>query len=108
MMALPYPGHVPSVVKKDAKYSVVHRGQDGMAIRLIYPISHGEKELLTTDTHSQLVKLVNEVKEEYAGVPGGAFYLNEHGDVLVPAGGECYFAGTYDELLEFEFDGDIV
>lgn len=107
-MALLYPGHVPATVAKDAKYSVVHGKGDRMQVRLVFRLSHTERELLTTDQHDALVKLVNEVKEEHVGVSGGAFYINEHGDVLVPADGEYYFAGTYTDLLEFEFDDEVV
>lgn len=104
-MALPYPGNIPSNVSKDAKYSVVS-GQDGYEVRLVYRLSSREKALLTTDGHPGLVDMVNEVKQEANGAPGGAFYINEFLDVLVPTTkGECYFAGTYQRLLEFDLGG---
>ena len=110
-MALPYPGNIPSNVNKDAKYSVMS-GADGYVVKLIYRISHREKALLTTNAHSDLVEMVNAVKVEKAGTQGGAFYINEYCDVLVPVAGgggsECFFAGTYQSILEFDFEGQII
>ncbi len=101
-----YTGLSPMNVSKDAKYSVTADGQ----IRLVYRASAREKWLLSTDAHSPLVDMVNAVKMALNGVPGGAFYINEYRDVLVPdgAGGNCYWAGNYEGLLEFTFEDDIV
>ena len=107
-MAMKYPGYVPSNVSKDAKYSVVS-GPDGWEVRLIYRLSAREEALLTTKHHDRLVDMVNDVKLEHNGKEGGAFYVNEFFDVLVPTvDGNCYFAGTYQEVLEFEFDGEVI
>ncbi len=39
----------------------------------------------------------------------GAFYINEFFDVLVPTqAGGCFYAGTYEKLLEFDFEGEII
>ncbi len=49
--------------------------------------------------------MVNKVKVDELGQPGGAFYINEYRDVLVPdgRGGPCFWAGNYeDDELEFE------
>lgn len=108
MSAIEYPGYVPSNVNKDAKYSVVH-GDDGFEVRLIFRLNAREKALLTTKHHDELVEQVNAVKREHNGVEGGAFYINEFMDVLVPTtNGRTYFAGTYQHLLEFELDDDVV
>ena len=50
--------------------------------------------------------MVNEVKNALSGRTGGAFYINEFKAVLVPdgEGGRCYYAGDYDEVLEFKED----
>lgn len=107
-MAVPYPGNVPSNVNKDAKYSVVS-GRDGYQVRLIVTLSRGVKELLTTDQHPELVEMVNEIKREYNGAPGGAFYINEFYDVLVPTTSDgCFFAGTYQQWLTFDLDGETI
>lgn len=106
-MAIVYPGLAPSNVNKDAKYSI-RTDEGGWVVHLLYRVSDRERALLTTDAHADLVEMVNEVKTEVNGQPGGAFYINEFKDVLVPADGECYLAGFYDDLLEFDFDGPVI
>lgn len=101
MKLKPYTGHTPSNVSKDAKYTVSSAGE----VRLTYRINLREKELLTTSKHPKLVEMVNVIKQEINGVPGGVFYINEFGDVLVPGqeAGTCHWAGHYDKILEFTF-----
>jgi hypothetical protein len=107
-MAVPYPGNIPTNVNKDAKYSIVS-GSDGYQVRLIVTLSAGVRELLTTDEHPELVEMVNEIKHQYNGAYGGAFYINEFLDVLVPTvDRECYFAGTYQKRLTFDLEGQII
>jgi hypothetical protein len=103
-MARRYTGNVPSNVSKDAKYSVV-RGGDGWEVRLVYRLSSTEVALVTTASHPELVDLVNGVKEDVNGVPGGAFYINEYRHVVVPTEDGCLFAGRYTPLLSFRFEG---
>ena len=65
--------------------------------------------MLTTEEHDESLRWCNAVKgRENAGREGGAFYINEFFDVLVPdgKGGACFWAGTYDGLLEFR-DGNL-
>ena len=102
-MATIFRGNRPGNVNKAAKYTVVHRaGTTGeFDIRLIWQVDRYERALLTTGEHPRLVGMVNAVKQEVNGVPGGAFYINEHKQVIVPAGSEYYLAGTYDTLLVF-------
>ncbi len=102
-----YTGNVPSNVSKDAKYSVVH-GDDGWEVRLIYRLSASERALITTNSHPELVGLVNDVKEDINGVSGGAFYINEYRHVLVPTEDGCMFAGKYFEPLRFRFEGEVI
>ena len=102
---MPYEGNIPSNVNKDAKYSVVYGAAGKMEVRLIYRLGRGEKALVTTASHPDLVRKVNDVKEEFGLGSGGAFYINEFGHVLVPAGAECYCAGRYERYLEFDFEG---
>lgn len=101
-------GNRPANVVKAAKYSVVHVTAGKFAIRLIYQHDRYERELMTTSEHPQLVALVNEVKLAKNGAPCGAFYLNEHRQVVVPAGSEYYLAGSYDQLLEFRDGSKVV
>ena len=108
MKLIVYPGRAPSNVNKDAKYSVKH-GPDGMHVTVLYPIGPGERELLATAEHAPLVEMVNVVKVAANGAPGGAFYITEFRDVVVPSvSGTAYFAGTYAPTLEFRLDGAIV
>lgn len=97
----PYSGHAPSNVAKDAKYTVSALGE----VRLTYRVNMREKELLTTSKHPALVEMVNVIKQGINGVPGGVFYINEFGDVLVPGheAGICYWAGHYDRTLKFTY-----
>jgi len=103
-VARPYKGNIPSNVSKDAKYSVV-RGTRGWEVRLIYRLNASEQALVTTAEHPELVEMVNEVKEDAAGAPGGAFYVNEYRHVLVPTDDGCLYAGRYLPLLRFSFEG---
>ncbi len=109
MASIEYPGYVPSNVNKDAKYSVKRGSHDDFEIQLVYRLDARERALLATQHHGELVEMVNAVKQEHNDVPGGAFYINEFLDVLVPAmNGACYFAGTYQRYLEFEFEGQVI
>ena len=106
-MTMPYPGLNPSNVNKDAKYSVVH-GDEGMQVRLLFQLNHKEKAILTTDRHEELVEMVNSAKQADGAAPGGAFYINEYFDVLVPTTSGCVYVGSYEKVLEFDLDGKIV
>lgn len=102
-----YPGPIPSNVSKDAKYSI-RSGPDGYVVKLLFRLTAREEALLATDRHTALVDMVNAVKIEHTGKPGGAFYINEFCDVIVPCDGNYYFADTYQKVLEFEFEGQII
>lgn len=101
-----YTGLCPSNIPKDAKYSMSTAGE----VRLTYHIDARTRDLLTTSDHPVLAKMVNKAKEHVNGRPGGVFYINEFGIVLVPdkSSGTCIEAGRYDGLLEFELDGDVI
>jgi hypothetical protein len=102
----PYTGYSPMNVAKDAKYRVTANGE----IRLEFRESARVRYLLTTDKHPRLVEMVNAVKLELTGQPGGAFYLNEFQHVLVPdgRGGSCFWSGSYDGTLEFHNGSQVV
>jgi len=105
MTLIAYPGYAPSNVSREAKYSIKH-GATGMEVHLLYSVGPRERELLATSAHARLVVMVNAIKEEANGAPGGAFYINEFKDVIVPStAGVAYFAGIYDPMLEFNLDG---
>lgn len=101
-----YTGHSPSNVSKDAKYTVTAGGE----VRLTYRVNQRQKELLTTAKHPKLVEMVNVIKQQLNGVPGGVFYINEFRDVLVPGDepGTCHWAGHYSKTLKFTYgDGHL-
>lgn len=102
-------GNCPSNVSKDAKYTV--RLEDGeYVVGLYFRSPDGELWYPTSGEHSELVEMVNEIKTHFNGSPGGAFYINEYRQVIVPAGdeGHYYFAGEYEQQLTFEFEGKII
>lgn len=106
-MAEPYPGNTQTNASKDAKYTVKREDGD-WAVKLVFTLDRRERTLLATVDHDPLVEMVNLVKDEHSGQPGGAFYINEFRDVLVSSPDGVMYAGNYDGLLEFEFEGRIV
>lgn len=107
---VPYRGNCPGNVSKDAKYSVKHEAGK-YVIGIYYRTSDGEIWYPISEDHSELVEMVNEVKTHFTGSPGGAFYINEYRQVIVPCVGEdgnYYLAGEYHEDLVFEFEGKII
>jgi hypothetical protein len=109
IMHQPFNGNCPRSVGKDAKYSIKRDFSQGKwVVQLVYRLSHAEKALLATDDHPKLVGMVNDVKDDVVGQPGGAFYINEYCQVIVPALDAYYCAGKYDQLLTFDFEGDAI
>ncbi len=106
MAAVPFNGNCPRLAPKEAKYSIRWR-QGQQVVSLVYRLSRSEVEILSTDRHDELILMVNTIKEEFANATGGAFYINEWHQVIVPVSGrhEYYYAGEYHNLLEFEFEG---
>jgi len=103
-----YPGPIPLAPKKDGKYTLLERdGNYGVVLR--FQTGTGTKELRPTKEHPKLVEMVNKIKIERSGAPGGQFLINEYFHVVVPTQDSDYlFAGTYETLLEFSHDGEIV
>lgn len=99
----PYPGYCPANVNKDAKYTVKSKNGE-WSVHLVYTVSAGVRELLTSTDHPALVDMVNAVKHQKNGVNGGAFYINEFGHVIVPADGRHFYAGSYHTELRFDFE----
>jgi hypothetical protein len=105
-MAKIFEGNWPQSVRRDAKYSV--KNEDGKyVIAIVYQYDESEKWYPTTDEHDELVEMVNRIKIELNGSPGGPFYINEYRQVIVPAGNPTiyYYAGEYNKDLEFDFEG---
>ena len=104
-----FPGNCPRLAPKDAKYSI-RWDQGERVVSLIFRLGKMERVYLATKEHGKLVKMVNAVKEEYAEASGGVFYINEWRQVIVPVTGEIdyYYAGEYDNNLEFDCDGQVL
>lgn len=101
-----FTGNCPRLAQKEAKYSIRWR-QGQLVVSLVYRLNRSEKEILSTDRHDELIRMVNAIKERFADATGGAFYINEWHQVIVPVIGrhEYYYAGEYHRPLEFDFDG---
>jgi hypothetical protein len=107
MPLVEFMGNRPANVARDAKYSL--RRQDLNWIpHLEYRIGNNDRVLLSTIDHPELVLMVQSVQQETRSQPGGAFYINEYSQVIVPSGaeGQYYLAGEYSDPLEFEPTGD--
>ena len=111
MALVQYTWNLPKNVCRDAKYGVRrHKGR--MAVCLLYRTDFREEWSLSTDEHTELVDMVNRVKMEATSSPAGAFYINEYRQVIVPAADVdasiYYYAGEYDQDLEFLFEGKVI
>lgn len=104
MSMRPYDGPRPKVSGRQGRYKVNLNDQ----IEALYPIVSGMRAVLTTEQHPQLLAMVNAVKQTAGGSRGGPFLINEHKQVLVPTSAGWFVAGTYEEIIEFELDGEII
>jgi hypothetical protein len=105
MTFTPYRGPRPAVHGQQGRYRVNLDEQ----ISAVYPIDRREIAILTSEEHPDLVNMVNAVKEDVNGTPGGPFLINEYSQVLVPsAEAEWYCAGIYTEILTFDLDGEVI
>lgn len=107
-----YRGNEPRNVSQVAKYHVTSSpGEVGWKVELHYELDRRTRVLLPTHDHPDLVQRVNKIKEEIDGTGGGAFYVDEYANVVVPPRANdapYYDGGKYADLLEFEFEGDII
>ena len=103
-MPIRFEGNCPANVSKDAKYHI--RVQGGPKVSIPFEADEMEKWMLTTKEHPLLVEMVNKVRLDLNEDPGGAFYINEYKQVIVPdrASRIYYLAGIYTEPLRFLFD----
>jgi len=102
-MPIRFEGNCTANVSNDAKYHV--KTSKGGHIEVPYAFDESERWLLSTKHHPDLVAMVNKVREELKEAPGGAFYINEYKQVLVPDRMDrvYYLSGTYSEPLRFTF-----
>ena len=108
-----FEGNCPGNVSTDAKYRIrgdSRPGDVGAVVQLVYSVAEGERWYVTTRDHPDLVRMVDDVKVSLSGTPRGTFYINEYKQVIVPtvASDKYYYAGQYEEPLQFEMDGKIL
>lgn len=102
-------GNCPRNVTEDSKYSVRYEKGE-YVVGLVYQSVDDESWRPTSSAHPELVERINRVKIHFTGALGGAFYINEYKQVLVPVGddSEYYYCGEYSTPLTFEFEGRII
>src|SRR5437763_1522604 len=106
-----FTGNCPRNVAKDAKYAVRYdKRTKALGIGLTYRTDDDAIWHMTTVEHPELVEMVNAVKIAHGNGINGAFYVNEHKQVIVPVAedGLYYVAGKYDKPLEFHFKGKTI
>jgi hypothetical protein len=103
-MPVRFEGNSQPNVSKDAKYHV--KVKDGFKIEIPYEADEFDRWILATKEHPELVAMINRVRTDLNEDLGGAFYINEYKQVLVPDRREriFYLAGIYTEPLRFRFD----
>lgn len=106
MTLVRFEGNCPRNVAKDAKYSIKYEAGTHV-VGIVYRSMEGERWHPVSGDHPELVEIVNEVKLAATGFQGGAFYINEYKQVLVPSTGDRDYslAGEYHKPLQFEFEG---
>jgi hypothetical protein len=100
-----FDGNCTTGITKQGKYTVkLHNGQ--YVVSVMIETANGMRMYPATRDHEALVAMVNEIKEEATGINGGAFYINEHGQVIVPAGTpvQYYYAGEYHERIRLRME----
>ena len=114
METLPeFHGNCPRNVSKDAKYTIrTNRsaGGRGTVVQLVFRVAEDERWYATTRDHPELGEMVNAIKLRLGQPPNGAFYINEYRQVIVPTGASdsYFYAGRYEEPLQFEMEGRVL
>ncbi len=109
-MLIPFSGNCPRNANKDAKY--ISRYLNGKYVAgVVYQSLGCERWYPFSGDHDELDNIVNAVKLKATGKSGGAFYINEYKQVIVPTSGHnpgYFYAGEYDKPLKFEVEGKLV
>lgn len=109
-----YRGVWPQNVSKLAKYAVHFVAKDkGWKVTVLYDAGPGLRYLAVEGGESDVVDRVNAVKKLLSDTPGGTFYVNEYGHLIVPVksdgssgtGSHYYFAGRLNEEFRFDYEG---
>lgn len=104
MTLVSYEGCQPKVSGRAGRYHVNLKDE----IEAVYPIDQQIVEVLTTEDHPRLLKMVNDIKIAVSGRAGGAFLINEHKQVLVPTQDGWFITGPYESMLTFDFYGEVI
>lgn len=107
-MPIIYRGPNPQTIGKTRKYKV--KLDNSIALEWDVPGKSEVRLLLTNENHPDLVAMVNQVKRNEQNADGGAFYINEFTQVIVPAGDPVryYLAGSYATPLRFWWEGEVI
>ncbi len=100
-----FTGNCPVSVKKDAKYHI-RLEKKSYVVGISYSTENGEYWTPTTTDHPALVEMVNSAKKEFNAQPGGAFYINEFRQVIVPTLEGYFLVGEYRDVLSFKIKDD--
>jgi Phospholipase D-like domain at C-terminus of MIT len=100
-----FEGNCSTNITKQSKYTIKHHNGH-YVVSVMIETPDGIRMYPATRDHEQLVAMINAIKEEVAGIKGGAFYINEHGQVIVPAGNpvKYYYAGEYHERIRLKME----
>jgi hypothetical protein len=101
-----FEGNCTASVVRQAKYRLKRDGS-GFKVEVIIETPAGERFYPASRAHPDLAKMVNAVKSAAGGGEAGQFYINEHRQVIVPAGNpvEYYLAGEYPHDIILELGG---
>ena len=104
-----YRGNCPRTVSNVGKYHL-RRQSNRWRIQLDYR-SDGDTIRSSAVGHRELIDLLIAGRRRAGGgFPGGAFYINEYSQVLLPgrSGNPYSNVGEYRHLIEFEIEGTII
>ncbi|HUY32606.1 MAG TPA: hypothetical protein VMV69_07465 [Pirellulales bacterium] len=77
---------LPCCPGKDSRFTIKHNVERaGTPWWVFYDAPGSPKAIAADDPHTELVQLINALKEEVAGSQGGPFSINEHGQVIARA-----------------------
>lgn len=102
-----FEGNITTNVTKQGKYRIKHHGE-GFTVSVTIETDDGVISYPSSSEHPELIQMVNRVKSFYGNAEAGSFYINEYGQVIVPAGEplEYYYAGTYTRPIILSLDGE--
>lgn len=73
---------IPVCPGRDSRYTIKHNRDEPGQPWWVYYEPPGGDPIPADDSHGELVAVVNELKQQLCGSEGGAFSLNEHGQVI--------------------------